>query len=96
MGESCENLESSTFSGGSSIDVHYTDGPFYADHIKALSGIRPAISREATAMRPGDEALVVRRKYRVADPGQKAGYQPGPHDWEYGLLVIARLHVREL
>lgn len=62
--------------------------PATADHIKALSGIRPEISREATAMQSGDEALVVRLKYRVQNPGEKATYQPGPEDWEYGILRL--------
>lgn len=60
--------------------------PATADHIERLSGIRPELSREATSMRPGDEALIVRLKYRLADPGQKANHAPGPDDWEYGIL----------
>lgn len=65
--------------------------PATADHIKALSGIRPEISREATAMQPGDEALVVRLKYRVKNPVEKATYQPGPGDWEYGILLVKKV-----
>lgn len=62
--------------------------PATADHIERLSGIRPELSREATSMRPGDEALIVRLKYRLADPGQKANHAPGPDDWEYGILQM--------
>lgn len=60
--------------------------PATAKYIEELSGVRPEISREATAMQPGDEALVVRLKYRVQDPGEKATYQPAKEDWEYGIL----------
>jgi hypothetical protein len=63
--------------------------PATADHIENLAGVRPALSREATAMQPGDEALVVRLKYRMQNPAQKADYQPGVEDWEYGFLVMA-------
>lgn len=62
--------------------------PATADHIETISGVRPEVNREATAMQPGDEALVVRLKYRVTDPGQKAGYKPGSDDWEYGILKV--------
>lgn len=64
--------------------------PATADHIKALSGIRPDLNREATAMQPGDEALVVRLKYRVKNPGKKSTYRPGLEDWEYGILQIEK------
>lgn len=57
-----------------------------ADHIAELCGIRPPLSREASPMQPGDEALVVRLRYRLQDPSSKAGWRPGPGDWEYGLL----------
>lgn len=62
--------------------------PNTADQIKTISGIRPGVNREATPMQPGDEALVVRLKYRVQEPGQKATFQPGPDDWEYGVLEV--------
>lgn len=62
--------------------------PATAGYIEALSGIRPDLSREATAMKPGDEALVVRLKYRVQNPGKKGAFQPGPDDWEYGILQV--------
>jgi len=62
--------------------------PATAAHIQALSGIRPELSREATAMQPGDEALVVRLKYRLQDPNQKAIYRPKSEDWEYGILRV--------
>jgi len=60
--------------------------PATADHIKTLSGIRPPLSRESTVMQTGDEALIVRLKYRVV-PSHKHSLVPGPGDWEYGLLI---------
>jgi len=60
--------------------------PQTADHIEQLAGVRPPLSREASPMVVGDEALVVRLKYRVTDPGQKGAVPIGPEDWEYGIL----------
>ena len=70
--------------GGFTSRVGY---PNTANHILAISGVRPDINREPTKMRPGDMALVVRLKYRMQNPGEKAAYQPGPEDWEYGILT---------
>ena len=39
-------------------------------------------------MQPGDEALVVRLKYRVTNPGDKMTHNPGAEDWEYGILTM--------
>ena len=61
--------------------------PATADHIKELCGVRPELSRAATNMQPGDTALVVRLKYRMGDPGQKADHAPSEKDWEYGILT---------
>lgn len=60
--------------------------PATADHIQALSGVRPPMSRGATSMQPGDAALVVRLKYRLDNPAAKAAWRPSPHDWEYGIM----------
>jgi len=60
--------------------------PATAAHVQALSGIRPELNREGTVMKPGDEALVVRLKYRVQNPGEKAAHRPESDDWEYGIL----------
>ena len=59
--------------------------PATADHIAALCGVRPAVSREASVLAVGDEALVVRLPYRVGDPAAKAAHTP--EAWEYGLLT---------
>jgi len=48
--------------------------------------VRPELSREASPMEVGDEALVVRLRYRVADPSQKGSVAVGPDVWEYGIL----------
>ena len=58
-----------------------------AEHIHSLCGLWPQESREATRMQPGDEALVVRLKYRVQDPTTKGSQEVSDEDWEYGLLV---------
>jgi hypothetical protein len=60
--------------------------PATADQIHRIAGVRPPLSREATAMEAGDEALVIRLRYRVQDPASKTQFQPGPEDWEYGIL----------
>jgi len=58
--------------------------PQTADHIAQIAGVRPPISREASPMEAGDEALVVRLRYRVQDPSTKGQIQE--EDWEYGIL----------
>jgi len=60
--------------------------PQTAEWIERLSGVRPPLSREASPMGAGDEALVVRLRYRVADPGQKGAVSVQEEDWEYGIL----------
>lgn len=57
-----------------------------AAHIGCLGGWVPSLSREATHMEPGDEALVVRLKYRLEDPSRKGLVLPSDEDWEYGIL----------
>jgi len=69
--------------------------PATAEHIFRLSCIRPEINREATKMNPGDEALIVRLKYRLADPGQKVNHAPSIEDWEYGVLKMHRQEKEE-
>jgi len=60
--------------------------PQTAEWIEQIAGVRPQLSREASVMEAGDEALVVRLRYRVADPGQKGAVSIAPEDWEYGIL----------
>ena len=63
--------------------------PETAAYIAAITGEpAPAISRGLGELHPGDEAAVVRLRYRLANPGQKGKHQPGsdPAAWEVGLL----------
>jgi hypothetical protein len=46
--------------------------------------IKVPLNRAKCEMVEGDEALVVKLAYRVADPTTKG--QPQPEDWEYGIL----------
>lgn len=61
--------------------------PETADLIREWSGTVVPLSRETFSMEPGDEAMIVRLRYRVVNPATKG--QPvsrDPADWE-----IARL-----
>ncbi len=64
--------------------VSYVGYPQTAEHIAVLSGVHVALNRAKTAMDVGDEALVVKLAYRVANPATKGQLQP--EDWEYGIL----------
>jgi hypothetical protein len=58
-----------------------------ASVIEAWTGYRPAISRETSALEVGDDAIVVRLRYRV-DPREK-GRRPAARDdasWEIAHL----------
>lgn len=57
-----------------------------ADQILRWTGMRPGISRETSAMAPGDEAIVVRLRYRV-DPREKVAHRPAFDAWEIGRLT---------
>jgi len=37
-------------------------------------------------MQPGDEALIVKLKYRLQDPTQKEKFTPSDEDYEFGIL----------
>lgn len=64
--------------------VSYVGYPQTAEHISSISGVYVILNRAKCRMVQGDEALVVKLAYRVADPASKG--QPQPEDWEYGLL----------
>lgn len=55
--------------------------PETAAHVERLTGHRPALSREPSVLEPGDEAIVVRLRYRV-DPGSKETHRPNENSWE--------------
>ena len=57
-----------------------------AKFIEDRFGVRCPLNREPIAMQPGDEALVVRLKYRLPDPAVKGPLNPRAEDWEIGLL----------
>lgn len=57
-----------------------------ADFIEAITGVAVPVSRVSYAMVAGDEAMVVRLKYRVPDPRRKHDLAPAPGDFEIGLL----------
>jgi len=61
--------------------------PATAQFIATQFGIQVSLSRESSVMQPGDQALIVRLKYRLAQPEQKAEHQPQPDDFELGLLT---------
>lgn len=56
-----------------------------ADAIERWTGIRPALSRELSKLEPGDQAFVVRLKYRV-DPRLKGSTKPSDEDFELARL----------
>ena len=65
--------------------VSYVGYTQTAEHIRRLSGVEITLNRAKCTMSAGDEALVVKLAYRVADPATKG--QPQPDDWEYGILT---------
>jgi hypothetical protein len=61
--------------------------PETAGVIKRWTGTRPTLSREVSALAPGDEAMVVRLGYRV-DPALKGMALGAPDEyWEIARLV---------
>jgi len=58
-----------------------------AEVIERWTGFRPALSREVSPLEPGDEAMVVRLRYRV-EPGRKgAPVAASDADWEIARLT---------
>lgn len=56
--------------------------------IEEITGHLPAPSREAVMLEPGDEAMVVRLKYRVQDPRTKGlPTRANRGDWEIARLT---------
>lgn len=63
--------------------------PQNADLVEAWTGIRPAINRIETRFADGDRAMVMRLKFRVANPGTKgAPVSPDPADWEFAWVTF--------
>jgi len=67
-------------------DLSFIGYPATADFIEKISGTRPELSREKFDMQPGDEALIVKLKYRLQDPNQKGKFTPSDEDYEFGIL----------
>jgi len=64
----------------------YIGYPQTAEYLTRLAGRPIPLNRaKVENLRPGDEALVCRLRYRVADPATKG--QPQPEDWEFGIIT---------
>lgn len=61
-----------------------------ADLIESWTGIRPALCRDPSALAAGDEAIIVRLRYRVAIPGRK-GAPTGATDEDWEIATLRRL-----
>jgi len=62
--------------------------PATARYIRRLWGFEVPLSRAPSPMGPGDEALVVRLKYRLVDARMRRGeFRWSAEDWEVGLLT---------
>jgi len=67
-------------------DKSFVGYPDTAKFIEKISGKRPELSREKFDMQPGDEALIVKLKYRLQNPSQKGKFTPSDEDYEFGIL----------
>jgi hypothetical protein len=64
--------------------IGYADA---CDMVQDMSGgYRPRLSRSAALIEPGDCAMVIRLKYRLADTGPKRVRMKNKEDYEIGLL----------
>jgi len=57
------------------------------DYIYRVTGVRLPLSRELILMAPGDEAMVVRLRYRVDHASKGAPQHPADEDWEIAYLT---------
>ncbi|MBI3960239.1 MAG: DUF1874 domain-containing protein [Chloroflexi bacterium] len=62
--------------------------PENARLLQDLAGVPVAVDRSEHAMRPGDQALVMRLRYRVE--GLKGGLKVDLADFEFGILDYLR------
>jgi len=58
--------------------------------ILEMTGVHCPISRDPSPMKPGDEAAVVRLRFRVDDPHLKGELAIRDDEWEVGLLCRLR------
>jgi len=54
--------------------------------IEAMTGCNVGLNRGKFEMMIGDQAIVIKLKYRVPDPKQKGRFTPEKSDFEFGLL----------
>ena len=66
-------------------DMSFIGYPATAEFIEKISGKRPELCRERFEMQAGDEALIVKLKYRM-DPDKKGIVDPKDEDFEFGIL----------
>lgn len=70
--------------------VSYIGYPATAEYVHQLAGREVAVSRGEARFSDGDEALVIRLKYRMTDPSAKGTWTPGPDDFEFLLVSYRR------
>lgn len=57
-----------------------------AQMIESLSGVPIPVSRELSQMTTGDEALIIRLKYRLQNPSDKGSVKPSPEEFDFSIL----------
>jgi hypothetical protein len=67
--------------------------PDTAAFISRISGVDIEVSRQQTAVNDGDILLIVRLKYRVADPAEKARFTPSDDDFEFFTCEYRRVEM---
>jgi hypothetical protein len=58
-----------------------------ADFLKRLSGIDIPVNRDQTRVEDGDKLLIIRLKYRLADPADKRDKNRIPADEDYEFFI---------
>lgn len=76
-------LQGGQYPGDFESFVGYPDN---AKFLSEISGVNVPVNRGECKMNAGDEALVMRLKYRVVNPATK-GAPVNPEDYEFGLLL---------
>jgi len=54
-----------------------------AKFLERISGVKIPVSREPTTVESGDALLIVKLKYRLSNPGDKAKFTPLDSDYEF-------------
>ncbi len=66
----------------------YVGYPETARILEELAGVKIPISRAQTVVEPGDRLLIIRLKYRLADPGEKGQTTHTLNDFEFGVCEV--------